>query len=74
MWRMYKTNVEWYDKTNQLLKELCILVWPLNKTDNEPGDWIFGVCKYFVRKLTDYLFPTIGKETEFKKIWHKTKC
>ena len=27
--------------------------------DNEPGYCIFGVCKKFIRKLTDYFFAII---------------
>ena len=42
-------------KKNRLLKQLHILVRSLNKNDNKPGDWIFGVCK-------KYLFKNIDKE------------
>ena len=34
----------------------------LNKIDNEPGDFIFGFCNKFIRKLIDYLFTIIDEE------------
>ena len=38
----------------------------IEKNDNESGSFIFGVCKDFVRKLTDYFFANIDEEIEFK--------
>ena len=51
-------------KKHHLLKEIYLFVRSLNKMYNESGDWIFGVCKYFVRKLTGYFFTIIDEETE----------
>ena len=31
----------------------------VNKVDNSPREEIFGVCKKFIRKLTDYFFMII---------------
>ena len=51
-------------KIFELLKELNVLVRYLNKIDNRHGEYIFGVCKKFIRKLTDYFFMIIDLGTE----------
>ena len=50
-------------KIFELLKELNVLVRYLNKIDNRHGEYIFGVCKKFIRKLTDYFFMIIDLGT-----------
>ena len=50
-------------KKIHLFKELHILVKALNTIDNETGDFIFGVCNDFIRKLRDYFFTIIDEET-----------
>ena len=61
MWNIYKTNLEWYVKT-QLLKQLHILVKAPKQIENEPGYCIFGFCKKIIRKLKSYFFTVIDKE------------
>ena len=46
----------------ELLKDLNILVKAPNKTDNEPGDWLLGVCNDFIGKLTYYFFTVLDEE------------
>ena len=46
-------------KKIELLKELYFLVRALNKPDTSPREEIFGVCKKFRTKLTDYFFTII---------------
>ena len=67
MWRMYKTTMEWYDKKISYWKNYTFKSDNWKKFDNKPGDWIVGVCKYFVRKMTDYFFVIIGKQKESKQ-------
>ena len=50
-------------KQINILKELHLLVRALNKIDNKPRDWIFGVCKKFIGKLTYYFFMILDVGT-----------
>ena len=45
-----------------LLEKLHILVRLLKKNENEPGDCIFVVYKYFLIELTDYFLTMIDKK------------
>ena len=47
----------------ELLKELHFLVRALNKPDTSQREEIFGVCKTFITKLTDYFFTIIDLGT-----------
>ena len=53
--------MEWYEKI--LIEKLHNIVKALKKIDNEPGDCIFGVCKEYIRKLSDYCFTILDEET-----------
>ena len=50
-------------KKIELLKKLHFLVRALNKPDTSPREVIFGVCKKFITKLTDYFFTIINLGT-----------
>ena len=49
-----------------LLEKLHILVRLLKKNENEPGDCIFVVYKYFVIELVDYFLTIIDKKNQNK--------
>ena len=57
---MCKTQL-WNDMSKKIepLKELHIIAKTRNKIDNEPVDFIFGVCRKLKRKLIDYLFTLL---------------
>ena len=55
----------WNDMSKKIkvFKELHILVRDLNKIDRKPGDYIFGICNKFKRRLTDYFFTILDEGT-----------
>ena len=60
---MYQRTVPQKFKNIELLKKLQFLVRSLNKSDISPREEIFGVCKKYIAKLTDYLFEIIDLGT-----------
>ena len=48
---------------NDPMKKLHFLLVSLNKPDISPKEEIFGVCKTFITKLTDYFFMIIDLGT-----------
>ena len=54
---------------NWAIEELHSLVRALNKPDISPREEIFGACKKFIKKLTDYFFAIIDLGTESFVNW-----
>ena len=76
----------WDDMSGKfyIMKELNSLVMALNKPDTSPREEIYGFCKKFITKLTDYFFTIIdlgtasfGNESLFtqqKEMFPLIKC
>ena len=63
IWHLYQRTVAWHVKNIDLLRDLHYLVRALNKTDISPREEIFGFCKKFITKFTDYFFTVIDLGT-----------
>ena len=69
--------MEWYDENISVIERTT----PFSMVNEQNWQWtwdfIFGVCKYLVIKLTDYFFTIIGKQTWLQKniiYCHKQNC
>ena len=51
-------------KNNRAIERITCSSEGLKKIDKRPGEEIFGVCKNFIRKMTDYFFMILDLGNE----------